>query len=208
MALTYPLTYPSEPGFTALRFGIRRRAAVTESPFTGDEHVYENDYAKWFAEVSLPPMKRDKAAAWCAFLVGLRGRKGTFYLGDVDAGSLRGAGFSGNATLSSNASLGADSVSFSRTGSDGVVVFKAGDYFSLGTGTSKELHMVVEDAAISSNVVTAKIEPPLLAAHSSGALADVTNPEAVFRLDSNDMASWDTDHVSKFGLSFTATEAR
>ena len=205
MAITYPLTPPTTPGFVSSNFGIKRSIAISESPFTGQQKSYEYDRALWYATLSLPPMKRTQAAAWCAFLVALKGRRGTFLLGDPDAKEARG-NIPGDRTLSSAASAGDNEISFAYTASDGYVAFEAGDYFQIGTTSSSRLYMVVEQATVSSNSVTATFEPALRADASSGTSIIVSEPKSVFRLDSNEV-SWDADNISKYGITFSCTEA-
>lgn len=205
MAITYPLSLPSSPGFTSSSFGIKRNIAISESPFTGQQKVFEYDRAVWYATLSLPPMKRDLAAAWCAFFVALKGRRGTFLLGDPDATAPRGS-VTGNITLTAAEEAGDTEIRFGFTGTNGTVVFEAGDYLQIGTTSSSRLYMVVEPATIDSNYVRATIEPALRADASAGASIIYNSPKSVFRLDSND-TTWDTDVVSKYGITFSCTEA-
>ena len=81
---SYPLTLPTVTGIKTQNWGMERVVAVTESPFTNQEQVFEHEGAQWKATFTLPPMKKDKAAVWLGFLMSLRGRRGTFKIGDQD----------------------------------------------------------------------------------------------------------------------------
>lgn len=63
---------------------------MSASPFTGSQQIFEWPAEWWEAEVSLPPMQRTNAARWNSFLLSLRGRSGTFYLGDSGARTPQG----------------------------------------------------------------------------------------------------------------------
>ena len=207
-ALTFPLTIPSTPNFRTSRFELRRQIAVSESPYSGIQQTYEYDYALWGATFSLPPMRRETAGAWTAFFSALHGRRGTFTLGDPDRIIPLGAA-TGTITLASGASVGDNTLSLTvGSGLSGVTgIFKAGDYIQLGTtdATSK-LHMVVEDCDASGTAVTAKIEPAVKVAVSTGQAITFVSPKALWRMDTDDLG-WDGNHVSVYGISFSCTEA-
>ena len=208
-ALTFPLNIPSTPNFQTSRFELRRQNAVSISPYSGIQQTYEYDYALWGATFSLPPMRRETAGAWTAFFSALHGRRGTFTLGDPDRIIPLGAA-TGTITLSSGASVGDNTLSLALAESslaDSTGIFKAGDYIQLGTSSAAfKLHMVVEDCNASGGTVTAKIEPAVKTAVSTGQEITYTNPKAVWRMDSDDLG-WDGNHVSVYGISFSCTEA-
>jgi len=204
---SYPLSMPTNVGFTQSQWRLKRAVAVTQSPFSGQQSVYEYSMALWQATLTLPPMKREYASEWQSFFLKLHGRRGTFLLGDPDAKSIRGDGpDSGTVTLSSAAAIGDDSVDISITAADSTVAFKAGDYIQLETGADAKLYMVVNDATVTSNAATLDIEPYLIDAVSSGATVDYTEPKGVFRMDANELG-WDADQISRYGITFSCTEA-
>ena len=84
--------------------------------------------------------------------------------------------------------------------------FKAGDYVQFGSGSSAKLHMIVSDiSSNSSGQATLQIEPPLKTAISNNDVITYSNTVAVMRMDSNDL-EWSADHVSRYGISFSASE--
>ena len=206
MAPSYPLSLPTTPDFTKAKWGLNRRVGVSESPFTGAQQTYEYSYALWSATLSLPPMKRTQAAEWEAFLLKLRGRRGTFLLGNPDAKTPRGS-VTGSITLYTAASVGDDSLVIQSNQNSTVGIFKAGDYLQLGGSGTAKLYAVVDDASSNaSGVVTVNIEPALKVAASSGAAVTYTNPKGVFRMQTSELG-WDTDEVSTYGISFACLEA-
>ena len=191
------ITMPTSPNFSQSRWSIRRAVASAKSPFTGHEQVYAYDIACWQATLSLPAMKRSQAGAWQSFFLKLKGRANTFLIGDPDGASQEGTATT--CTLTSAASIGESTISATINGS-----IKAGDYIQFGSSSTSQLHMVVADASQGTGV-TLTIEPELKVAVSTGA-ATIVDAKCVMRMDSNDLG-WDADHVSKYGFSFSCTEA-
>lgn len=66
-----PLAFPSV-GIQSINMRLRRTVAVSESPFTYDQQVYEHSGARWEAEISLPPLTYAEARSVEAFIVGLK----------------------------------------------------------------------------------------------------------------------------------------
>ena len=207
-APTYPINHPTAPNFKTARWQLSRQVAVSESPYSGVQQVYEYDYALWGATLSLPPMRREQAGAWTAFFATLHGRKGTFSLGDPDRIIPLGAA-TNTITLASGASVGDYSLSLTVGASlSGVSnIFKAGDYIQLGTSAADyKLHQVIEDCDASGTTVTAKIEPAVKVAVSTGQQITYNSPKGVFRMDTDELG-WQTNEVSVYGISFSCTEA-
>lgn len=189
------ITMPSSPGFTSSRWSMVRAVASAKSPFTGHEQIYAYDMACWQATLSLPPMKRSEAGAWQAFFMKLQGRTNTFLLGDPDGKAAQGTATT--CTISGTISIGATSMTVTTNGT-----LKAGDYIQFGTGANSKLHLITDDKASGSG--TLNFEPALKASASgSGTLS---NAKCVMRMDDNNLG-WDADHVSKYGFSFSCTEA-
>lgn len=206
-APSYPLSLPASPGFVQSSFVLKRAVAVASSPFTGQSQSYEYPMAIWTAQVSLPPMNRATAAEWQAFLLKLHGRRGTFLLGDPDAKVPRGAiSLSATPTLNATATAGDYTVAITGVGNS-IVAFRAGDYIQLGSGATARLYMIVADATSNgSGVVTVTIEPSIRVTVASGGSVTFQSAKCNMRLDANDIG-WEANHVSKYGISFSCTEA-
>jgi len=201
---SYPLTLPTITGIKTQNFGLNRVVAVTESPFTNQEQVYEHDGAQWKATFTLPPMKKDSAAIWLAFLMSLRGRRGTFKIGDQDRKTIqgtatgtvlvRGAAQTGNA-------INLDGFTASRAN-----VFLAGDYIQINS----YLYMVSANVtADGSGQATVYVEPSLrtgIEAINDNTTVIYSNTTTVMKLDNNEL-NWDTNQVSVYGISFSCSES-
>lgn len=202
---SYPLSMPTSPSnFTTSDWIIKRTVGYTESPFTYAQQVSEFQGAVWHTMVTLPPMKRDEAGAWQSFFMQLHGRKGTFLLGDPDAKTIQGSA-STIISVNGDHSIGAyDVVVDGCTASS--VEFKQGDYVQFGSGATSKLHMIVADiTSDGSGNATLQIEPPLKTALSDDDVVTYSNTKAVMRMDNNEL-NWSANHVSVYGISFSATE--
>jgi len=201
---SYPLTLPTATGIQTQRFALTRIVGVSQSPFTRQEQVIQHQGEYWSATVQLPPMLKDNASQWLAFLLQLRGRRGTFKLGDQDRKTIQGVAtgtirVNGASQTGNQAALDGFAVSTNN-------VFKAGDYIQINS----YLYMVTEDVnSNGSGEADVKIEPSLRSGLETIADDDTvlyTNTTTLMRLDSNEVA-WDTDQVSKYGISFACSEA-
>lgn len=205
MTITYPLALPSAPGFRTSRFEASNVVGMTASPFTYSQQVYVHQGARWAATLTLPPMKRAQAAAWCAFLVSLRGSYGTFLLGDPDAKTPQGVATGTplvNGADQTGSQLVTDGWTAGQTG-----ILKAGDYLQLGSGATSRLHMVLQDAdSDGSGNATFDIWPPLRESPANNDPIVVSQTQGVFRLSTPDVG-WDANEISVFGVSFAAIEA-
>lgn len=192
MAISYPLSLPTNIGMASIELRAKNTVAVSSSPFTYKQTVYAYDGQMWEADVTLPPMNRDDAESWIAFLMSLKGRYGTFLLNDPSATSVRGTATSATIT----GSAGDSSVTVTMSGT-----LKAGDYIQLGSASDATLHKVLADKSGSG---TLEIWPKLRKDRSSVS-ADLTSASGVFRLASNE-TSWSVNDASFYGISFGATE--
>ena len=201
---SYPLTLPTATGVTTQNFGLDRVVAVTISPFTDQEQVYEHEGAQWKGTFTLPPMKKDNAAIWLAFLMSLRGRRGTFKLGDQDRKTIQGVA-TGTILVNGANQIG-NSIDLDGFANSTNNVFKAGDYIQINS----YLYMV--SANVNSNgsgEATVYVEPSLrsgIEVINDGATVLYTNTTTLMRLDNNEL-NWDTDKVSIYGISFACSEA-
>ena len=201
---TYPLTLPTATGIRTQNFTLTRAVAVTTSPFTFQTQVHQHQGEFWQTVISLPPMLRANANLWLSFLLQLRGRRGTFKIGDQDAKSITGAA---TGTIRVNgASQTGNQVALDGFANSTSNVFKAGDYIQIGS----YLYMVIENVTSNgSGEANVKIEPALrqgIETIADDATVIYSNTTTLMRLDSNE-TGWNTDEVSKYGISFSASEA-
>jgi hypothetical protein len=192
MAISYPITLPTNIGMSSIELRAVNTTAVSMSPFTYKQQVFSYDGEKWEADITLPPMNRDDAESWVSFLMSLRGKLGSFLLYDPSAKNIRGTATSVVVT----GDTGESSVGVVMTGT-----LKAGDYIQLGTASDATLHKVLVDQ---SGDGTLEIWPKLRKDRSS-VTAVIVNASGVFRLASNE-TSWSVNNASFFGISFGAQE--
>lgn len=192
MAVSYPLSTPTTIGIESIELRAVNAVAASQSPFTFKQQVVAHQGQKWEASVTIPSVRRDKAAAWKAMLTALKGQVGTFLLGDPDYDSPQG-------TVSScvlSGSAGDETATVVMTGS-----LLAGDYIQLGSGSSSKLHQVLVDQTGDGSL---EIWPDLRSDYTSE-VAVTDSPKGVFRLNQN-LSSWSINNASSYGISFEAVE--
>ena len=205
MAITYPLSSPTHVKPSNITFRAVNTVGVSQSPFTYQQQAVAHSGQRWEVDVTLPSMARADAEQWVAFLVSLRGRLGTFTLGDPVSATPRGS--AGGTPLVNGASqtggvLNIDGCTASQTG-----WLKAGDYIQLGTAGSATLHKVLADAdSNGSGEVSLDLWPYIRTAPANDATVVVTNTVGRFRLASNEQ-NWNINEASIYGLTFGGVEA-
>ncbi len=192
MAITFPITLPTTPGFTTSKFRLTAHTTVHPSILDRTETVLERGGAMWSGAFSLPPMLRPAASVWLAKLVSLRGRYGTFYGFDPDAKTPQGTV---SVATVNGASQTGRTLNVTMTGT-----LLAGDFFHF-TSTGR-YHMVVEDQSGSG---TLEIEPALRESPANAEVLVWTNPRVKMRLIT-DITEWDADLMAVFGISFAGIE--
>jgi hypothetical protein len=82
MAITYPLSLPTDIGIAEIELRASNVVGISESPFTYKQQVVQHQGQRWEASVSIPAVRKDLMEPWIAFLLKLKGVYGTFLLGD------------------------------------------------------------------------------------------------------------------------------
>ena len=177
------ITCPSI-GIQGMTMRLRSAVAISSSPFTFNQQVYQHQGVMWEAEISLPPLKRSEAKAVEAFLARCRGMKETFMLGNplhdiVATGAI------------TSASVGDTTVTGTLTGAG------AGDYFQLGD----HLYIITATGAGSFEVM-----PPMRNAVGVSTALDFSLPQGVWRLATNEV-NWSINEASIYGFTFPIVEA-
>lgn len=193
MAISYPVNTPTNIGIANITLMAENAVAISQSPFTFQQQIVAHPGQRWAASISLPPMKRQDAETWVAFLLSLYGQVGTFLLSDPNCPAPQGTATS--ATLTGTA--GSTSPTITMTGT-----LKAGDYISLGSGSSTHLHKVVQDC---SGTGTIEIWPSLRESVTDAAV-DLTEAKGRFRLKDN-ITQWSINEISSYGITFDCVEA-
>ena len=212
MAIAYPLSIPTTIGIEQIELRANNVVAVSESPFTFVQQTVVHGGQRWEASISIPPVRKDLAEEWVAFLLSLKGRRGTFYLGDPNMATPRGTVLAATSvTLGSATTVGGETVDLTKgTGPAKANFLRAGDYIQIGTGdgvnTPRTLHKVLTDTNLDSNGdATVDIWPHTRAVVASGTSVVHQSPTGVFRLASN-VSSWSINNASAYGISFDAVE--
>jgi hypothetical protein len=198
MAISYPRSLLTHTGFESIELRAMNAVAISQSPFTFSTQVHAYQGQMWQADVKLPPMPREDAEKWVAWLVSLRGQFGTFLLGDPLGASPRGTATAATVTGAS----GDNTVSATVDSGDTLL---AGDYIQLGSAADATLHKVLVDYTGTGTAADLEIWPALRTTRSAVS-ATLTNPQGVFRLASNEQA-WSINNTSFYGVTFGAVEA-
>ena len=192
MAISYPVSTPTDIGIADIQLSATNAVAVSKAPFTFATQVHAYSGEMWSASVTIPTVRKELAEPWVAFLLSLRGQYGTFLLGDPNRTTPQGTASSASIT----GSTGDRSVTVSMVGT-----LLAGDYIQLGSGSSARLHKVLVDKSGSG---TLEIWPALRSNYSSSS-ATLTNAKGVFRLASNS-TQWGIGSSSAYSIQFDAME--
>lgn len=198
MTISYPLALPTHTGIRSVEFRALNAVAYSQSPFTFSGQSFAYAGQMWQADITLPAMKRADAERWVAWLVSLRGQYGTFLLGDPLSTAIRGTA----SALTVTGAAGDNTVT--ATVADGDTLL-AGDMFQLGTGGDATMHKVLVDYTGTGSGINLEIWPGLRKARSAVS-ADLTSPQGIFRLASNEQA-WSVNEASVYGITFGAMEA-
>ena len=208
MAITYPLSTPTNKTIAAIRLTARNVIGVSTSPFNFKQQTYQFQGQRWEADITLPQMNRENAEEWVAFLMKLYGQKGTFLLGDPLGGTARGSASTAagtpvvNGASQTGGTLAIDGLPASATG-----YLKAGDYIQLGSAATAQLYKVLNDAdSNGSGEATLDIWPNLRSSPADGSTVVVANAKGVFRLASNE-SNWNINNLAFYGITFGAVES-
>lgn len=193
MAISYPLALPTSIGIAEITLTANNAVAISQSPFTFQQQIIRHPGQRWTASVTIPPVRRDLAEPWVAFLLAMNGPVGTFLLGDPNGKAPRGTATS--ATITGTA--GSASPTITMTGT-----LLAGDYLQIGSGATATLHKVLQDR---SGTGTIEIWPALRS-DVTNATVTLTNTVGRFRL-SGTQQSFNINDASIYGISFDAVEA-
>ena len=182
-----PLTMPSSPGFVTARFGLETNTQSFTSPFTKAVQRVALGGSRWMATLSLPAMRRDRAAAWQAFFDKLEGGANTFSAFDPDGVIPRGAA-GGTPLVNGAGQTGSTLVIDGCT--PNVMFLRAGDYF----GVNGEFKRLTADAlANGSGQVTLQFKPALRSSPADNAVVVVNRPTVTMALVDDSQAMWECD---------------
>lgn len=202
---TYPISFLSHTGVRSIELRAVNAVIYEMSPFTFAGQAQASSGQMWQADVSLPPMKREDAEKWIAWLVSLRGQFGTFNMGDPSAATPRGVATGTprvNGASQTGEGLNIDGCTPDITG-----WLKAGDYIQLGAAGTATLHKVLADVDTNgSGQATLSLWPHIRSAPADNDTVVVSDTVGRWRLSSNE-SSWSVNEASVYGITFSAMEA-
>lgn len=207
MAINYPLSVPTIKGAVATSWQLDSAIGYVESDFTFQAQTQEQRGERWVVTMTFPPMEPLDAGAFRAFLAMLKGRYGTFLVGDYTRTEPKG-NINLSATLLVNGgSQTGNTLNVDGAGNNVTKVFRAGDWIQLSSGGSSRLHMVTEDVnSNGSGQAALTIVPALRSSPSDNAAVTFTNCKGVFRLLRNDVQVFSTSGPDHSRFSFSAAE--
>lgn len=189
MEATFPYLALSQ----AAQFHLAGQSLDPEESITGEDTIVPTMRGRWMAQASFVLRREAATLQWQAFLAQMQGRIGTtrvpvrsryrprdlagvtvpFCLPEL--GDLAPASTTTRATLAAGAALRATQISIALGDTLGL---EAGHFFSLGP----RLHRVRWVDSASSAAQTLTIEPPLRAAHGTGAKVEIERPVCLMRM--------------------------
>jgi hypothetical protein len=205
VAISFPVSVPAIGGIAGVKFTMLDVVGASESPYTLSQEFYEHPGKRWGIDVQLVPMLRANGEEWAAFLASLRGRRGTFLLGDPLGKRPRGAGTGYPFVKGSGQSGGTINIDGCTAGVTNWL--RKGDWIQEGTGAQAHLHKCLTDVN-SDGIGDATLElwPGPRTPLADNAPLVVVNTLGVWRLASN-TRQYDLATGQIFGFTFQAVEA-
>ena len=207
MSIVYPLSIPTTIGIENIELRAVNAVATSQSPFTYKQQIVQHTGQRWEAAITIPPVKRDLAEEWVAFLLSLKGPTGTFLLGDPLGATPRGTAATNAGTPVVNGAdqtgefISIDGLPTSETG-----YLLAGDYIQLGSGSTATLHKVLTQVDTNSlGEADIDIWPNIITAPADNATVVVSNAKGRFRLKNN-VQSWQINNINSYGITFEAVQ--
>jgi hypothetical protein len=208
MAISYPLSTPTNIGIANIAFSAENAVAISQSPFTYQQQIVAHPGQRWSASISLPPMKRQDAEYWVAFLLSLKGQVGTFLLGDPNCVVPQGAAATTPGTpLVNGANQTGSVLNIDGLPSALANYFLPGDYIQLGVTSSATLHKVLTATTSSGGGAAAlDIWPSIRTAPVDDSAVVLVGAKGRFRLKEN-ITQWQINDISSYGITFDCVEA-
>lgn len=203
MTITYPLSFPGSIKPRSINVGGINTVSTNRSPFTLKSQIQVWEGQTWTLDVTLPPLTVDQVRDWQAFVVALKGPRGTFYFGDLLQAAPRGS-WVGTPLVHIGAQVG-EKINLHGFSSSVAGVISPGDYFSI----DDRLYMAVNPAGHASDAsgyITVDIWPRLRQDHVNNTPVVTSNPRGIWRL-ANTEFQWGVNEALAYDLSFSAVEA-
>lgn len=208
MPISYPLSLPTSIGIANITLTAANAVAISQSPFTYSQQVIKHQGERWSASISLPPIRRDLAEPWVAFLLSLKGQYGTFLLGDPNCKTPQGTARTtlGTPVVNGNGQTG-ETLNIDGLPLSVANYLKAGDYLQLGSSVTATLHKVLADVNTNaSGQASIDLWPSVKVAPTDGDTVTLSNTVGRFRLSGNTQ-QWQINDISSYGITFDCVES-
>jgi hypothetical protein len=196
------ISLPTTPAAPAtVEFTAPNIAAMSISPFTGQQQV--QDWQQGWIEfsVSYPPLTHVQAQKWIAAMMALRGQVNVFQIGDPLASVPQGSG--AGTPLVNGAGQKGYTLSTSGWTPGAIGVLKAGDWLQIGYRAYRNLFDVDADG---SGHATLSLSWPMRESPADGDAIILNNVRVLMRLKSN-APKWSETAARVYGLQFDCREA-
>lgn len=204
MSIAYPLAFPATRNPARVTLRIEDTVGLQVSPLSMEQTLYDWGGDMLSADVEFGPMQRADAEPFVAFLWALRGRLGTFLMGDPAGATPRGT-WAGSPQLVGDHAAGARTLSFD--GFTAAATGKAGDWIQFGSGATTRLYKVLQDfTADGGGLATVEIGPRLRASLADNSAPVSTSAQGRWRL-AGAAREHSIAEALKFGVRFSCIEA-
>ena len=208
MTISYPLELPQVERngviitFASVKLSAINNVALTSSVWTFKTFTQAHKGQMWKMDLSLPVMEREHAMPWVAWLIALKGKRGTFLCGDPSYKEPLGYA-TGTPVVSGNQTAGSETITVTGWSANTSNILKASDYIQIGT----HLYMVLEDVVSNASGTTEIPIFPMLRENVSNGMQVITeNPKGLFRL-ATDTNAINVNVAHHYSISFSALEA-
>lgn len=193
-----PAGFPTINGnsiIESLSMRIKTSTVTTMSPFTFQQQTQDFGGKVWEAEVTIRPLTHTEAMQFDAFIQGLGGTVGTFYMGNP----LMTHSASTSVTVNGAHTAGDTTINVTSANQGSVV--PAGHHIAIGD----HLYVTLTHIPINQNN-TITITPPLRENANDNAAVVVTQPKGVWRL-ADPKVEYDISTSGHYSYTFACTEA-
>jgi len=193
-----PATFPTINGSTiieSMSMRIKTSTVTTMSPFSYQQQTQDFGGRLWEAEVTIRPLTHTEALQFDAFIQGLNGTVGTFYMGNP----LMTQSHSTSVTVN-GAHLAGDTTINVTSANQGAVV-PAGHHIAIGDHLYVTLSQIPKNQ---NNTIT--ITPPLREDANDNAAVVVTLPQGTWRL-ADPKVEYEISTAGHYSYTFACTEA-
>lgn len=207
MALSYPLTWPTELGLASIVLRSSNVVGKAASKFTRQSQTYGWARAQQFsADISLPAkMTRANAEAWVAFLLSLYGAEGSFLMPADTVNTSPSGSWAGSPKIKGAHAAGARTLAMDGFTPSAPNVAKRGDWLQVGSGSSSRLHKVLKDTnADGSGEASVEVWPSVRSALADDAAIVTSSPKGLFMLAGD--FEYSIEECIAYGLQFSAVE--